>query len=379
LAIVKRGALAAQFRTIQILRKDLPAVIWHFANGITGNFVADALLRGSPMRDMRRREVIALLGGAAVTWPIVLHAEARKIPKIGVLWHAGSEQEEIVYLTALRQGFRDIGHIEGKTFTLENRFPNEQPERMFSMAKELAALPVDVLIAVTALSALAAQRATTTIPIVFVVVPDPVAIKLVNSLARPGGNITGTSHITVELSARRLEMLKEAVSGLSRVALLVNLNDQLMTPRYIAESQAAASVLGITVQPVGVRALADFERAFDESSGAGLQGVSVSANGLFFQGREVMAQMALKHRLPLIAYSKETFDAGALLSYGSDQIPMFQRTAVYVDKILKGQKPAELPVELPTRFQFRINLKVANALGITIPSFLLTHADEVTE
>src|SRR5262249_7015590 len=160
--------------------------------------------------------------------------------------------------------------------------PDEQPERMFSMAKELAALPVDVLIAVTALSALAAQRATTTIPIVFVVVPDPVAIKLVNSLARPGGNITGTSHITVELSARRLEMLKEAVSGLSRVALLVNLNDQLMTPRYIAESQAAASVLGITVQPVGVRALADFERAFDEISGAGLQGVSVSANGLFF-------------------------------------------------------------------------------------------------
>jgi putative tryptophan/tyrosine transport system substrate-binding protein len=332
------------------------------------------------MFGIKRREFITLIGGAAAMWPLASRArQLSKIPRIGVLWHAGSEEEEATYLAALREGFRQIGYIEGKTFVLENRFPNEQPERMSSMAKELVELPVDVLVAVTALSALAAQRATATIPIVFIVVPDPVAIKLVNSLARPGGNITGTSHITAELSAKRLEMLKEAISNLSRVALLVNPNDKLMTPRYIAESQAAAAALGITVEPVNVRALDDFEHAFNQIVHARLQAVSVGANGLFFQGREIMAHMALKHRLPLIAYSKETFDPGALMSYGADQIPMFQRTAVYVDKILKGDRPAVLPVELPTKFQFRINLRTAKTLGLDLPPMLLARADEVIE
>jgi putative tryptophan/tyrosine transport system substrate-binding protein len=174
-------------------------------------------------------------------------------------------------------------------------------------------------------------------------------------------------------------MLKEAISNLSRVALLVNPNDHLMSPRYIAESEAAGAALGITVEPVRVQALDGFERAFDEIARAGLQGISVGANGLFFQGREAMARMAVRHRLPLIAYSKETFDAGAFMSYGADQIPMFQRTAVYVDKILKGSKPADLPVELPTKFQFRINLKTAKSLGIEVPPMLLARADEVIE
>jgi putative tryptophan/tyrosine transport system substrate-binding protein len=332
---------------------------------------------------MRRRDFITLVAGAAasaVSPPLAARAQQRnRIPRIGVLWHAGSEDEEAIYLAALRQGFRDLGQVEGKTLILENRFPNEQPERMASMAKELAALRVDVLVAVTALSALAAQRATAEVPIVFVVVPDPVAIGLVKSLAVPGGNITGTSHITAELSAKRLEMLKESIGDLSRVALLVNPNDKLMSPRYIAESQAAAAALGVTVEPVGVRALDEFERAFDEIVKARLQAVSVGANGLFFQGRAAMAQMALDRRLPLIAYSKETFDAGALMSYGADQIPMFQRTAVYVDKILKGKHPSDLPVELPTKFQFRINLKIAKALGMSIPATLLARADEVIE
>ena len=329
---------------------------------------------------MRRREFIALMGGTAAAWPFPAVAQQPiKIPRIGVLWHAGSEQEEAIYLGALRQGFRDIGYVEGKTLLLENRFPNEQPDRMLSMAKELVALPVDVLVAVTALSALAAQRATATIPIVFVVVPDPVAIKLVGSLANPGGNVTGTSHITVELSAKRLELLKATISNLYRVALLVNPNDLVMTPRYIAESQAAASTLALTVEPVNVRTLDDFGSAFDEIAGARLEAVSVGTNGLFFQGREVMAQLALKNHLPLIAYSKETFDAGALMSYGADQVPMFQRTAVYVDKILKGEKPADIPVELPTKFQFRVNLTTARALGLAVPPSLLATADEVIE
>jgi putative tryptophan/tyrosine transport system substrate-binding protein len=327
---------------------------------------------------LSRRTLISALGGAAVSWPLAAHGVG-KIPTVGVLWHAANEEDEAIYLTALRQGFRDIGHVEGKTFVLENRFPNEQPERMFSMAKELAGLPVDVIVAVTASSALAAQRATTMIPIVFVVVADPVASGLVKSLARPGGNLTGSSHITVELSAKRLEMLKGAINGLSRVALLVNPSDTVMSPRYIAESQAAASRLEIAVVPVNVSTLGAFGQAFEDIAHNQVQAVSVGANGLFFQGRNVMAQMALKHRLPLTVYSKETFDAGALMSYGADQIPMFRRTAIYVDKILKGEKPANLPVELPTQFQFRVNVITARALGLTIPQPLLTVADEVIE
>jgi putative tryptophan/tyrosine transport system substrate-binding protein len=327
---------------------------------------------------LSRRTLISALGGAAVSRPFAARG-AGKIPTVGVLWHAANEEDEAIYLGALRQGFRDIGHVEGRTFVLENRFPNEQPERMFSMAKELAGLPVDVIVAVTASSALAAQRATTMIPIVFVVVADPVTSGLVKSLARPGGNLTGSSHITVELSAKRLEMLKGAIDGLSRVALLVNPSDTVMSPGYIAESQAAAARLEIAVIPVNVSTLGDFGRAFEDIAHRQLQAVSVGANGLFFQGRSAMAQIAVKHRLPLIVYSKETFDAGALMSYGADQIPMFRRTAVYVDKILKGEKPANLPVELPTKFQFRINALTARALGLTIPQRLLTTADEVIE
>jgi putative ABC transport system substrate-binding protein len=308
---------------------------------------------------MKRREFITLLGGATVAWRSA--RAAPKIPRVGVLWHAGSEEEEGVYLTALRQGFRDIGYVEGQTFVLENRFPNEQPERFSIMASELVALPVDVLVAVTTLAALAAQRATTTIPIVFVVVFDPIGSKLVSSLARPGGNITGLTHITVEMTAKRLEILKEAIGDLSRVALLVNPNDELMSRRYNEESQAAAAKLGLTVQPVEVRSFADFDRAFNQITESRLQAITVGPNGVFYQGREVMTQMALKRRLPLIAYSKETFDVGAPLSYGADQIPIFRRAAVFVDKILKGAKPTDLPVELPTRFQFRINLKIAGA------------------
>ena len=176
---------------------------------------------------MRRRDFITILGGAAA-WPLAARAQStKKMPKVGVLWHAGSAEEEAIYLGALKQGFNDLGYIDGKTIALEHRFPNEQPERFASLAVELAALPVDVLVAVTPLAALAAQRATTTIPIVFILVPEPVESKLVNSFAHPGGNITGYTQIAVELSSKRVQLLKEAFPRMSRVALLVNANSQL--------------------------------------------------------------------------------------------------------------------------------------------------------
>jgi putative ABC transport system substrate-binding protein len=336
------------------------------------------------MSIVRRREFITLLGGAAAAstslWPLQTRAQrGGRIPRVGVLWHAGSAEEEAIYLGALQQGLNGLGYIDGKTIALEQRFPNEIPERFEKMATELAALKVDVLVAVSRPSAVAAQRATTTIPIVFIVVPDPVGTKLVNSLARPGGNITGLTHIAVELSAKRLACFKEAFPRASRAALLVNANDRDGMRRFIDEFEVAAVALGVTVKPVEVRSLGDFEAAFDKIVAERLEGVLVPADGLFYQGRARLAQAALQRRLPLIVYSRETLEAGALMSYGSDQRTIFRRAAVYVDKILKGEKPADLPIEQPTRFEFLVNLKTAKALDLTLPEMSLLRADEVIE
>ncbi len=328
---------------------------------------------------MRRREFITLISGAAM-WPLAAGAQqARKMPRVGVLWHAGSAEEEAIYLGALLDGFKAIGYVEGRTIALEHRFPNEMPERFVSLAAELAALKPDVLVAVTRPAAVAAQRATTSIPTVFIVVPDPIGTKLVSSLARPGGNITGLTHIAVELSAKRLAFFKEAFPNASRAALMVNGNDPQGMRRYSDESHAAAAALGMTVRPVEVRSLADFDAAFDNVVAEHLDGVLVPADGLFYQGRAQLAKSAIQRRLPLVVYSRETLEAGALMSYGADQRAIFRRAAVYVDKILKGERPADLPVEQPTKFEFLINLKAAKALGIELSPMLLARADEVIE
>ncbi len=329
---------------------------------------------------MTRRDLITLLGGVLAALPHIAHAQpVRRTPRIGVLWHAASAEEEATYLGALRQGLIDLGYFEGRTITLENRFPAERPERFMSMAVELATSKVDVLVAVTRLAALAAQRATTTIPVVFVVVPDPVGSKLVNSLARPGGNITGLTNIAAELNAKRLEYLKEAMPALKRVALLVNANDPDGSRRYIDESEAAATVLGLILQPVETRSLEDLERAFDTIVKARLQAVVVPADGLFFQGRAVIAKSALARRLPAIVYSRETLEAGALMSYGPSHLAIFRRAAFYIDKLLKGAQPSELPVEQPTTFEFLVNLKTARGLAFTVPKSLLQRANSVIE
>ena len=328
---------------------------------------------------MRRRDFITLLGAFALPLAARAQQPTKKIPRVGVLWHAGSAEEEAIYLGALMEGLKGLGYIDGKTIALEHRFPNEQPERFVTLAAELAALKPDILIAVTQQAAVAAQRATTTIPIVFIVVPDPVGVKLVNSLSRPGGNITGLTHIAVELSGKRLAVFKEAFPRMTRVALLVNANNPQTTKRYIDETNTAATGLGLDVQPVEVRSLTDFDQAFDRIVEGRFEGVAVPADPLFYQGRSLMAQTAITRRLPLMVYSRETLDAGALMSYGTDQRRIFRRAAVYVDKILKGEKPADLPVEQPTKFEFLINNKTAKAIGYTISESLLLRADEVIE
>lgn len=328
---------------------------------------------------MRRRDLIAILGGVIVVLPDVGQAQqAKRVRRIAILWHAANADEEGPYLEAVRQGLKDFGYVEGHTVTLEHRFPNEEPERFRAMAAELASMKPDVLLAAGASASIAAKNATTTVPVVFMVVPDPVGSKLVDSLARPGGNLTGLTNFAVQLSAKRLEYLKEAIPGLSRVGLLINPNVQI-TRRYIEESEAAAATLRLSIQLVEVRSVDELEPAFDAMVKARVQAVAVNAEGLFFQGRAIVARLALARRLPTCVYSRETLEAGALMSYGPDQRAIFRRAAVYVDKILKGAKPAELPVEQPTRFEFLVNLKTARALGLPIPQSLLLRADQTLD
>jgi len=227
---------------------------------------------------MKRREFIAELGGVAA-WSTWARGQTRKkIPTVGVLWHAGSAEEEEYPLGQFRLGLRDIGYVEGQNIILENRFPAEQPDRFDALAAELVQINVDILFTVTRLAALAAQRATKAIPIVFMAVADPVGSKLVDTLARPGGNITGVSNMALELTPKRFELLKEVI-GLSRAALLVNATDPAVA-RYVELSSMAVGPLGVTVQPIEVRTPDDFEKAFSEISKKGLQGVVTSQDGL---------------------------------------------------------------------------------------------------
>ena len=278
----------------------------------------------------------------------------------------------------LVEGFRTLGYVEGRNIRLEHRFPNEVAERFKRMASELVALNVDVLVGAATQAALALRDATKTIPVVFMFIPDPVGAKLVDSLGRPGGNVTGLSNFSSDLIGKRLQLLKEAIPRLSRVALLVNPNSQI-SRRYIEVAQAAAPALGFAIQTFEVRSLDDFEPAFGAMAKAGVQAVSINADGLIYQGKELTAKLALARRMALVAFSRETFDAGAMMSYGPDNIQATHRAAALLDKILKGAKPGDLPVEQPTKFEFVINLKTAKALGLTIPQSVLVRADQVLE
>ena len=272
----------------------------------------------------------------------------------------------------------DHGYVEGRTITFEHRFPNEEPERFRSMAAELAALQPDVFLTAGGPASIAAKNATATIPVVFIVVPDPLGSNLVDSLARPGANVTGLANFAVQLSAKRLEFLKEAVPRLSRVALLINPNVKI-TSRYVEESEAAAAKLGVALQRIEARSIDDLKRAFDAMVKARAQAVVVNAEGVFFQGRAIIARLALERGLPTCVFSRETLEAGAFMSYGPDQRAIFRRAAVYADKILKGAKPGDLPVEQPSRFELLVNVRTAKALRVTIPPSLQPRVDHFIE
>jgi putative tryptophan/tyrosine transport system substrate-binding protein len=326
-----------------------------------------------------RRDFIMLLGGAAVAWPLAARAQqGTRIPRVGVLWHAGSAEEEGSNFRALVKGFAALGYVEGRTIILEHRFPNERPENFRSMAAELVTSGVDVLVSVGANAAPYVKEATTTIPVVFALVPDPLGSKLIKSLARPEANVTGLSNSAADLIGKRLEIFREIIPGLSRVALLVNSNSQLARV-YASTTSTAAAALGLAGQTFTWSAPQELRSVFAAMKGAGIQAAMVNPDGWAFTHRWAISKLSLENQIPLSSWSRQTLEAGALMSYGVDHDAICSRVAVYVQKLLTGTKPGDLPVEQPTKFELLINLKTAKAIGLDIPPTLLARADEVIE
>jgi putative ABC transport system substrate-binding protein len=299
------------------------------------------------------------------------------VPRIGILWHAASVEAQGAYYRAVVQGFRDLGYSD-RNVLLEHRFAAETPERFRSLAAELVAIGVDVLVTVGPQTAPYAKGATTTLPVVFMGVPDPVGSGFADSLSRPGRNMTGLSNFGADILAKRLQFLKDMRPGLSRAALLVNPNNPV-TPLYRRVTESAAADLGLENHVFEARSIDELERAFDAMAVAGMQAVTINADGLVFQHRSLAGKLALERRLPLAVWSRESFEGGALMSYGPDQVAMCRRAPAFVDRILKGAKPGDIPIEQPTKLELFVNLKVATTLGLSVPPMLLALADEVIE
>jgi len=328
---------------------------------------------------MRRREFISLLGGAAAAWPLSAGAQQTgKVSRIGYLG-ASSASLERRNLDAFRQTLRDLGHIEGENINLEYRWADGDDSRLPGLAFDLVHLKVDVIVTVGTPGTLAAKQATNTIPIVFASSADPVKNGLVASYARPGGNVTGFTVLATELEGKRLQTLKDLVPGLSRVAVMLNSANPAVVGFY-PQTQAAAASLGVTLQPVvDVRRVDDLERAFSTIGGARPDAFVVLADRFLFAHRKEIVAFAATSRLPGMYPYREYVTAGGLLSYAPSDIDQFRRTAIYVDKILRGAKPAELPVQDPTKYELVINLNTAKALGLEVPFHIQQVADEMIE
>jgi putative ABC transport system substrate-binding protein len=325
---------------------------------------------------MKRREFIARAGAATAfaTWSLAARAQATKTPVIGVLWHAENAEGELGRIEALRGGLKDLGRVEGKNIKIIDTYAAEHYERFDINAGNLVRIPVDLLFAHTQPAAMAAHRATTTIPIVFTWVPDPVQSGLVASLNRPGGNITGFSNVAVDLSGKKLQMLKEITAN-SRLGFLANGHDANVASRSTAALKAAAAPLDIELQVIEVHDAEEIDAAFDEFARRKVGGVITQPDALFFNERKRIGKLALERRLGTLGHVEELADDGFLMTFGPSGVLMIRRAATYVDKILGGTPPGDLPVELPTKIDLIINQKVANALGFTISPALLAIAE----
>ena len=322
------------------------------------------------MNHVRRRQFL-LSAGALLVAPIVAQAQrATKPYRIGVL---GMGPDEM-----LQQTLRELGYVEGRDVVFEIRNTEGRSERLDDSALDLVRLNVDVIVAPYPAAVLSAKRATATIPIVMMNTPDPVQLGLVASLARPGGNITGLTTLTVDVSIKQLELLKQAVPRASRVALLWN-PDNPWHPMAMKALQTSTGSQGFQLQVLEVRGPDAFDGAFHAMTTERAQALLVLADPMMFAHRQRLADLAIKHRLPMMGNVRAYAGAGSLMSYWADRTDLSRRAASYVDRILKGAKPADLPIEQPTKFELVINLKTAKALGLTIPQSLLLRADEVIQ
>jgi len=331
------------------------------------------------MERIRRRFLLA--GSALVAAPLAAVAQpSARIPRIGFLSldFAGNPRGGEYF----RQGLRDLGYVEGRNIIVEYRDPAGRPERVPALVSELVAMKVDIIVAPSVIAAKAARNATGTIPIIFAGLTDPVADGLVTSLARPGGNVTGLSSLAPELMGKRLELLKQAVPRIGRIALLWQPGaggEDRSHKEMLKEAEAAAGKLDVKLTIFEARDPADFDRAFAAMANARADGLTVLGSPMLFVARRRLVQMANANRLPAVYFTRQYVEAGGLMAYGASLDDLTRRAATYVDRILKGAKPGDLPVEQPTKFDLIVNLKTAKALGLAIPPALLGRADEKIE
>jgi ABC-type uncharacterized transport system substrate-binding protein len=326
---------------------------------------------------MRRRDFITLLGGAAVTWPLTVRAQqSAKVPTIGFLG-VSTPAGQVHTVAALVQRLRELGWIEGRTIEIEYRWAEGRNERYSEIAEEFVRLKVDAILTQGSQAAIAAKQATSVIPIVATVVGDPVGSGLVSSLARPGGNVTGLSIVSPDMAAKRLELLREAVPGIRRLAILVDVGNPVSVEET-QQVQAAADTFGVKSFPLAIRRAEDIVPAFEGLKDRA-DALYVVANPLIFSNIIRINILAAGARLPTSYIAREYVQAGGLLSYGPSFPEIYRRAGDIFDKILRGTKPADLPVEQPTKFDLVINLTTAKALGLTIPESFLLRADEVIE
>ncbi len=328
---------------------------------------------------MRRRDFITALGSVAAAWPLTARAQQTgKMSRVGYLG-SSSPSLEPHYVEAFRQKLRDLGHVEGENIVIEYRWAEGQDDRLPNLATELVRLEPDIIVTTGTPGALAAMQATKTIPIVMASAGDPVGAGLVASLVRPGGNVTGFTILGPELEGKRLELLKQAVPELSRVAVLWNPSNPAIVS-YFETIKNAGRALRISLDPVAeVRRADELDNAFFAIASARPHALVVLADRFLLAHRKRIVEFAAAKRLPGMYPYREYVDAGGLMSYAPSNIELFRGTATYVDKILKGAKPGELPVQEPTKFELIVNLKNAKASGIDVPTSLLLRADEVIE
>ena len=327
---------------------------------------------------MNRRTFIALVGGAAAAWPLTARAQQPAMPVVGFL-DTRSPDGMTDRLRAFREGLKDSGYVERENVAIEYRWAENQLDRLSELAAELVRRQVAVIAATSSYPALAAKAATTTTPIVFLVGEDPVKLGLVASLARPGGNLTGINLFSVELTAKRLGLLREMVPGAARIAVLVNPANTTTTETTLRDVQSAARAMGLQIQVLNADSSDEIDAAFERISRERPDAIFVGATP-FLNSRHVqLAQLAAFHRLPAAHALRDYAEAGGLMSYGSDIVEGYRQVGVYTGRILKGAKPADLPVLQASKFELVINTRTARMLRLTVPPTLLARADEVIE